>query len=160
MKKSHKEMSRKERAQQGYAERAQRRKRRWMIRIAVALAVVLPLGAVGFWQYEQRAAERRDLSVIGNGVPTLVQVYDRGCSECRSLRSKAQRATRTFGDQVQFRLADRSTGDGALLASSEGVGHLTLLYYSSDGRLLHTQGDPESADRIREQLRANFAGLD
>lgn len=143
-------------ARSAHAARVRRRDRRLVLRAAIALAVVLPLAAIGLWQYERSAAGERDLSVIGNGQPTVVQVLDHGCAECRELRRNVDAAAQSFGDRVQFRLADRGTADGAILASRHNADHTTLLFFGPDGRLRRTEIGVRDPDAIRQLVTAAF----
>lgn len=146
-------------AKQAHAERIKRRDRRLLIRGGLALAVAIPLAAIGVMQYERRASARRDLSVIGNGKPTVVQVFDYGCAECRQLRDNVAPLQREFAEQVQFRLAVRSQADGGILASRYNAGHITLLMFGPDGQLRNTLTGVQDTATIRTAISSSFPGL-
>lgn len=146
-------------ARQAHAERVKRRDRRLLIRGGIALAVAIPLAVVGVMQYEKRAAVRYDLSVIGNGQPTVVQVMDHGCSECRKLSDNLSPIRREFDGRVQFRLADRGRTDGAILATRHNAGHVTLLMFDGNGRLRTTLTGIQEAGDIRTAILSSFPGV-
>ena len=143
-------------ARQAVAERVRRRDRRLLIRGGIALAVAVPLAAAGIYQYERIASRRHDLSAIGNGQPTVVQVMDHGCVECRELRSRLSGVRKEFEPRVQFRVADRTTTDGALFASRHNAGHLTLLMFGADGELRNTLTGMQDAETIRTAIASTF----
>ncbi len=146
-------------ARQAHAERVKRRDRRLLIRGGIALAVAIPLAVVGVMQYEKRAAVRYDLSVIGNGQPTVVQVMDHGCSECRKLSDNLSSVRREFDGRVQFRLADRGRTDGAILATRHNAGHVTLLMFDGNGRLRTTLTGIQEPGDIRTAILSSFPGV-
>lgn len=143
-------------AKQAHAERVRRRDRRMLLKGGIALAIGLPLVAIGVMQYERRAAIRYDLSVIGNGQPTVVQVFDFGCAECRQLRDNLAAVQREFQGQVQFRKADRGTPDGAVLALQHNAGHVTLLMFGADGQLRNTLTGVQDSATIRAAISSTF----
>ena len=143
-------------ARAALAERRKRRDRRYLIRGGIALAVLLPLGAFGLRHYERKAAERRDLSVIGNGLPTVVQIFDYRCAECSELRDNVSAVQSAYSDRIQFRIAERSRADGAILATRHNADHLTLLFFGPDGRLRHTEVGMRDSAQVRALVESVF----
>lgn len=139
-----------------FAERQKRRQRRWLLRGGLAAAVVLPLGAFGLWRYEQSAQQRRDLSVIGNGTPTVVQVFDPRCAECRQLRDRLSGAIDAHPGPIQYRLADRSTTAGGLFASRHQADHLTVFFFGSDGDVRRRESGMQERAALSGMLRATY----
>jgi hypothetical protein len=75
----------------------------------ISLAVVVGFGLAAF---KRSYDDSPDLSVIGKGVPTVVQEHDPGCSLCNQLRSIASAAAERFGDRLLYRIADINTPEG------------------------------------------------
>jgi hypothetical protein len=72
---------------------------------------VLALSAGGWLlvDYVRSHAELNDLTVIGNGIPTVVQIHDPQCPTCRRLLSEMLSAARHFADDEQLVRADKHT---------------------------------------------------
>jgi hypothetical protein len=158
MKKPHKKHLTHDEIKEAHADRIRRRDRRMILRGGVALLVLAPLATLGVIRYQRGAAELRDLSVIGNGQPTVVQVYDYGSRPCRQLRSNVSAVEGEFKPRVQFRLADRSTPDGAILATRHSVGQTTLLMFGADGQLRQTLAGVQDVETIRSAIASSFPG--
>lgn len=152
MKHPHKKQRHATDSREAHAERIRRRDRRMLLRVAVALAVLVPVGAIGIGWYQRHAAELRDLTVIGNGSPTVVQVYDYGSRTSRQLRERLTAVERELTPRVQFRLADQATADGALLASRFGAAPETLLLFGPDGSLRDRVAGTQDAQAIRAAI--------
>ncbi len=146
-------------AKAAVAERIRRRDRRTLLRGAIALAVALPLAAIGISQYNRRAAQRYDLSVVGNGTPTVVLVIDRNSRDATELRNRFDSVQSEFRDSVQFRIADLATADGALFATRHQAPSLTLLLTDADGRVRNTLSGLQDRQLIAEAVRNSFPGL-
>lgn len=118
---------------------------RTLKRWGIGLVVLLLMGtSLAF--YAQLAAQERDLSVIGNGQPTVVQVLDSGCHLCRQLQRNAKSALRPYTDDVQWRVANISTTDGRLFANRYGVSHVTLVLFDAQGRRVQTINGVQDTD--------------
>lgn len=75
-----------------------------------------------------------DLSKIGNGVPTVVQIHDPDCPRCRALQREARNAMASFDDaDLQYVVANIRGAEGRRLANEHGVGHVTLLLLDGAG---------------------------
>ena len=76
----------------------------------------------------------QDLSRIGNGTPTVVQIHDPQCPRCRALQREARSAISEFGSsEIQFLVANIRQEEGRALASAHDVGHVTLLLFDGSG---------------------------
>lgn len=76
-----------------------------------------------------------DLSKIGNGIPTIVQIHDPGCPKCRSLQRSTRNALAEMEDgAVQYLIANIKGPEGRQFASTHGVGHVTLLLFDGSGQ--------------------------
>ena len=126
------------------ASKAKRKKFSW-----VTVAIVLVLGSlsyVGFAAYKQNWNEMHDLSAIGNGIPTVVQVHDPNCALCRSLKKNTQKAIDRVGGDIQYRIAGLHTPAGRDFAARYSVGKVTLLTFDGSGKFLNQyQGVKEVA---------------
>lgn len=143
-------------ARDAVAERVRRRDRRMLIRGAIALAVAVPLAAIGLAQYNRRAAARYDLRVVGNGTPTAVLVIDRGSRDATELRNRFDSLRREFEPAVQFRIADLGTPDGAVFASRHQVPSLSVLLFAADGRLRNTLTGLQERQVLADAIRSSF----
>ncbi len=103
----------------------------------------------------QATMREHDLSRIGNGMPTVVQIHDPECPTCVALQREARDAVCEVGEaQVQFLVANIRTSKGRALAQAHGVAHVTLLLLDGDGK---RQGVLTGLRR-REELVNTFHG--
>lgn len=97
---------------------------------------VVAVGGAGLYFAKTMSVSAREseLSDIGNGVPTVVQIHDPSCPTCNALLCEAREATCAIGDdKLQFRVANIMTEEGYALAKEHGVGKITLLLFDGDG---------------------------
>ncbi len=104
----------------------------------------------------------QDLSRIGNGTPTVVQIHDPQCSRCLALQRETRKAMRAFGgDELQYLVANIRSEKGRALATANGVGHVTLLLFDGQGKrrdILHGTSHSDFLQlKFREHV-ARFAG--
>ena len=109
----------------------------------VLLAGVVGSGLAAF-KYNYNISH--DLSVIGKGVPTIVQIHDPNCSLCNQLRRNADAAAEKFGDRMLFRIADISTEQWRRLQRQHDVPHMTLLLFDGEGYLRNVLRGVKSQD--------------
>ena len=99
--------------------------------------VLAALGVTGGWyavKDVQATMREHDLSQIGNGVPTIVQIHDPQCSRCVALQRETREALCEFeGGELQYLVANITSADGRDLASTHGVSNVTLLFFDGDG---------------------------
>ena len=122
---------------QASAAPARAKTRRWREIRQFTIFFVL-LGAVvgtGLAAFKHNYDVSHDLSVIGKGVPAVVQIHDPGCSLCNQLRRNASSAADRFGDRLLYRIADISTPEGRQLQLRHEVPHVTLLLFDGEGNL-------------------------
>lgn len=121
----------------------------------VIVAVVLSVGAA-LASYKTRHDREHDLSVIGNGIPTVVQVHDPDCPICRQLQTEVREAARGIGpDRLQLRTASLSMASGRAFAYRHDVPHVTLLYFDGDGRLNRKESGSQSSATLRPAFLAH-----
>ncbi|MEM6390609.1 MAG: hypothetical protein AAF825_12285 [Pseudomonadota bacterium] len=134
--------------------------RRRVLRLMRNGAIALPvLGAAGF--YSVRAVEASvcelDLTKIGTGVPSVVQVHDPNCSLCRTLQRQTRRALRAYdADGFHYLVANINTVEGNDLARAHGAPHVTLLFFDGAGELQGTLSGPVNDDVVRNSIAAHL----
>ncbi len=121
------------------AERADAKRRKLLSTSAKVFAAVFTLGAIsvaGATAYRNHWQEVTDLSVIGNGMPTVVQVHDPGCKLCQALKANTTVALGDFDDSIQYRIVEINTPAGRAFASKHNVRHVTLVTFTGSGRVV------------------------
>ncbi|MEM9605748.1 MAG: hypothetical protein AAGA11_23040 [Pseudomonadota bacterium] len=113
------------------------------------------LGAAGLHAYDTNQRTLHDLSVVGNGVPAIVQVHDPGCRLCRRLKAATTEALEAY-DGINYRLADVTRPEGKAVQDRFNVPHVTLLYFNGRGEMIHSTNGTLPADRIAEDIEVMF----
>ncbi|MFK7940170.1 MAG: hypothetical protein AB8B82_12380 [Roseovarius sp.] len=114
---------------------------------------VLGVGGALAMDFSSKRAEG-DLSKIGQGVPTIVQIHDPGCSMCRSLQKETRAALKQFDDdQVTYLVANIKTLDGASFSSDMGMGNVTLVLFDGAGERVHTVQGVTPRDELEQTFR-------
>jgi len=125
---------------------------RFTKKAAITLSVVGVIFA-SFYAYSMQIKVEHDLSVVGNGTPTLVQIHDPGCQFCNQLKKNVDKVKRDFKDDIQFKTANIKTNKGRIFADKYRVPHVTLLFFDGRGnRVNEIQGVTPPED-IQEALR-------
>ncbi len=119
--------------------------------IYAGLGVASVAGAVGIHRHDVQSKTLHDLSVIGNGTPTVVQVHDPSCPSCRRLKGQTTSALKA-SPNIQYRIADLTSAEGREMGAKFGVGKVTLLLFDKKGNHVHTVQGVTPA----EQLEATF----
>lgn len=111
-----------------------RRARNW----AIGLSTVAGVGFL-FVQNVRSSIHERDLSRIGNGTPTIVQIHDPQCALCRSLQRETRQALNQFEEnELDYVVANIKTTEGSKFAIQYAVPHVTLLLFDKSGELKTT----------------------
>ncbi len=98
-----------------------------------------------------------DLSKVGNGVPTIVQIHDPQCSRCVALQREARRALKNFDDaELQYLVANIRSGEGQKFAAAHGVGHITLLLFDGKGTRRDTLTGNYSEEYLSDLFRSHL----
>jgi hypothetical protein len=101
----------------------------------------------------QATAREHDLTRIGNGIPTVVQIHDPNCALCAALQKETRAAIKDFeGDDLQFLVANIRDSRGRKLATDNSVGHVTLLLFDGEGK----RRDILRGSRDRTELKPLF----
>ena len=99
-----------------------------------------------------------DLSRIGNGRPSVVQIHDPQCALCTSLQKEARHAFKLCSDtDAQFLVANVRSTTGAEFQNSMGLPHVTLVFFSETGRHLGTIEGVTPAEQIKEEMNTAFS---
>jgi len=109
-----------------------------MKRVLLGVAGAAALGGAGLFGVRsvQATMAEHDLSKVGGGIPTIVQIHDPQCPTCTALQKQTRKALKRFGDdELLYLVANIRTAEGARFASRYGVPHVTLLLFDSRGEL-------------------------
>lgn len=124
--------------------------------IGAGSLAVLGVGGALAMDFSSKQAEA-DLSKIGQGVPTIVQIHDPGCSMCRSLQKETRAALKQFDDdEVTYLVANIKTLDGASFSSDMGMGNVTLILFDGDGERVHTVQGVTPRDELEATFREHL----
>ena len=116
------------------------------------------VGGFGFWSVGTVRArmDEGDLTKVGQGVPTVVQIHNPQCSVCASLMRETRSALSTFEDgEIDYLVANIRTRKGRDFAALYDVPNITLLLFDGEGNLLETL----EGLRQDDELRAAFSTL-
>ena len=111
--------------------------RRWheIRRFTLIFAVLAGVVGSGLAAFKYSYDISHDLSVLGKGIPAIVQIHDTSCSLCNQLRRNTDSAVKPFGDRLLYRIADISTPQGRQLQLRHEVPHVTLLLFDGKGKV-------------------------
>ena len=102
----------------------------------------------------QATIAEHDLSRIGNGIPTIVQIHDPQCSQCIQLQKNTRSALEGFPDNdLQFLVANIKDARGRRLATEHSVGHVTLILFDADGKRRDILRGPNTIQSLEERFR-------
>ena len=95
-----------------------------------------------------------DLTRIGNGIPTIVQIHDPQCPKCVALQQETRDALSNFEDgKLQYLVANIRTVEWKMLATSHAVSHVTLLLLNEQSRKLITLVGSNTSRYLTEMFR-------
>ena len=114
----------------------------------------LSIIVVPVYAYIQNSKVEYDLSVVGNGKPTVVQIHDPGCRLCNRLKSNLGEVKGEFKDKIQFKTANILKPKGRVFASKHNVPHVTLLFFDKKGQRVNTMEGVSSSDDIKSSLQS------
>ncbi len=131
--------------------------RRAFLDFAKSWGIVGLVAAGGGWYLIDDVAAtiaEQDLSKIGNGIPTVVQIHDPSCPRCAELQRQARKAMSGFDDdELQYLVANIKSDKGRSLASKHGVGHITLLLLDGAGKRRDTLVGNNQSDYLKTVFR-------
>ncbi|MEL6645935.1 MAG: hypothetical protein AAFQ79_18535 [Pseudomonadota bacterium] len=133
---------------------ADRRKTLTLIRNGAIGAVVLGGAGVFSVNAVRATVAEQDLTKIGNGTPSIVQIHDPTCAMCTELQRETRKALRAFDkDAVNYLVANIHSDEGSAFAARHRVQHVTLVLLDGDGQVRQIL----EGVRQRDELRAHFA---
>ncbi len=118
------------------------------------------VGAVGWYVVSEVRAgiDEADLTKIGNGIPTIVQIHDPQCPVCQALQKEARTALEAFEDnELQYLVANIRQDKGRDLAAKHGVQHVTLVLFDGKGERKEILAGPNTAGYLEEAFRRHLA---
>lgn len=129
--------------------------RRNFMRLARNLAIGAGvLGGTGYAlaRTVMGTVNEHDLTRVGNGTPTIVQIHDPNCSLCRGLQRETREALEAFEDgELDYVVANIKSQKGLSFANRYGVQHVTLLLFDDKGDLKRVlEGQRRSRELARE----------
>ncbi|WP_350333664.1 hypothetical protein [Coralliovum pocilloporae] len=120
---------------------------------------VLAGGGLLIGQTISSSAHDHDLTRVGNGTPTVVQIHDPECALCQALQKATRNALEGFDEgRIDYVIADIRTSKGLDFASRYRVPHVTLLLFDGKGELKQVlqgqRGQYELANAFRLLLES------
>lgn len=100
-----------------------------------------------------------DLTLVGNGKPSVVQIHDPNCSRCTALQRQARAAMCNLEDEgsMNFLVANLATAEGRAFAQHYGAGSVTLLLFDGAGNLRDVVQGVSSEDYLEGAFRRHLA---
>ena len=102
--------------------------------------------------YKKKWDKYHDLSVIGNGKPTIVQVHDPKCPQCKELQANTLKAITDYKSRIQFKIADISTGPGRKLQRDHEARIVTLLMFDAKGSLKRSLAGVKTVNTLENEF--------
>lgn len=134
--------------------------RRTMLRYLRTGAIAVPvLGVAGYFSVQSVQATicEADLTKIGQGTPSIVQIHDPNCPICTQLQKQARRALGDFEDETHtYLVANIKTLEGSSLAAKYAVPHVTILLFDAKGEMVEVLRGPRTADELRPIFAAHL----
>lgn len=98
----------------------------------------------------------QDLSRVGNGKPTVVQIHDPQCNQCLALQSETRSALETIEDgKLQYVVANIRTAEGRAFAAANRVSHVTLLLFDANGKRTNVLTGHRSSAMLAATFRSH-----
>jgi hypothetical protein len=120
---------------------------------AIGLVVAGGLGAYVLHLY-QNTSHEHDLSRVGNGIASVVQIHDPQCQLCLALQKETRQALETLdGDKPDYVVADIRTDKGLRFANKHGVQHVTLLLFDKTGNLRQVINGQRGSSELRRAFQ-------
>ncbi len=118
-------------------------------------AGVLGVGGYFSVQAVQATLFEGDLTRIGQGKPTVVQIHDPQCAMCTALQKQARKALKNMGDKApEYVVANIRTPEGDAFAGRHGVPHVTLLLIDGAGQVKQILRGVQQAPVLQDAFEA------
>ncbi len=127
--------------------------RQWIKNTIIGSVFLALIGTAVALHSKVREGER-DVSVIGNGTPTVVQIHDPNCQLCLRLKSNLDSVKGEFKDNIQFKTVNIAASKGRNFAAKYRVPHVTLLFFDKRGERVNTLQGVTPKEEIRTALNA------
>lgn len=115
------------------------------------------LGYLGISTLRADLAEQ-DLSIVGSGTPTIVQIHDPTCPVCLALQKETRAAFDMLDDpKLAYRVASISSDVGSAFAYEHGSAHATLLFFDGAGTVTRRVQAPADRAMLLEAFKAHLA---
>jgi len=124
---------------------------------AIAAAVVV--GGAWFIVDDVMATlDEHDLTRLGNGIPTIIQIHDPQCPKCIALQRETRKALENFDEgKLQYLVANIRSSEGRALAATHEVAHVTLLLFDAKGRRQQILAGQNRSDYLTEVFMQHLA---
>ena len=135
-------------------------RRAFFKQVSSSAVLVAAVGGGGWYLVREVMAGIResDLTQIGQGIPTVVQIHDPECPRCRALQKEARKAMAEFSDEeLRYLVANIRTSEGRSLATEHGVGHVTLLLFDANGQRRDVLVGPSTSEILESAFRRHIA---
>lgn len=117
---------------------------------AIGLVAAGGLGAYVVHLY-RRTSHEHDLSRVGNGTASVVQIHDPQCQLCLALQKETRQALDNLaGDRPDYVIADIRTDKGLSFANKHGAKHVTLLLFDKAGKLRQVINGQRGSNELRQ----------
>lgn len=125
---------------------------------AITLAVLGSGG--GYLVYSATAKmHEQDLTRIGQGTPSVVQVHDPNCPVCARLQRNTKSALAAFSDgDIEYVVANIKSAKGKAFAERNAVPHITLMLYDGKGELKHILRGPQEVSTLEVEFNKLLEG--
>lgn len=125
-------------------------------RNALKLLIGVPVaGAAGaaIHRYDVQNRGLHDLTSVGQGRPTIVQVHDPACQICKRLMNNTRKALKDR-DDIVYRVADITTSDGAEFQQKHHSAITTLLLFDENGKRVGTVQGVTPVNELKDRFKA------
>ncbi|MEO0371189.1 MAG: hypothetical protein AAF231_07005 [Pseudomonadota bacterium] len=133
-------------------------RRSFLSRTSKAIIGVAMLGGGGALAFGavRATAREQDVSRVGQGVPTVVQIHDPSCSICNALQKEARKALEGIdADSLDYVVANIKTDEGRAFANLHRQPHVTLMLMDPDGNPVQVLNGPQDGDDLRVIFEAH-----
>ncbi len=123
-----------------------------------AIAATVVGGGVWFVVDDVMATlDEQDLSKLGNGIPTIVQIHDPQCPQCIALQRETRKALGKFEKgHLQYLVANIRSAEGRALATTHNVPHVTLILFDSLGKRRQILTGPNQSGYLKEVFQRHL----
>lgn len=118
--------------------------------------IALAVSGIGWYLIDDAMTTQveNDMSRIGNGIPTVVQIHDTQCPICTALQQEVKQALSDIdGDKLQYVVVNIRTAEGRDYANQHQVAHVTLLLLDGNGKRRGTLVGPRKSADLEQAFR-------